>query len=340
VGRLGDRLGDRSPAVGDLLVDEARLRRHGGGSFVTGAGAVGDDGPDEALGDRDGAAGELEREADQGERKGEDAHGFALPTRRATKRAAVQNGLQALEAEGGAVEGKGAMQVRPVFPALAVALIAAAAVGPPAVAAPGEGGGTAVPTGGPGSGGGAVYGQPVPRSTKAARRAKRAKRAAARRERRSAERRARRQALGDSSGHRFPIAGPFGWGGPDSGFGAKRPGHRHQGQDLSAALGTPVVAPRAGTVEFVGYQARGAGHYVILDGDGEDFDYAFMHLRRGSITVTQGEQVALGQQLGEVGNTGSSSGPHLHFEIWVGGWYTGGHPIDPSALLQAWAGAA
>jgi murein DD-endopeptidase MepM/ murein hydrolase activator NlpD len=98
-----------------------------------------------------------------------------------------------------------------------------------------------------------------------------------------------------------------------------------------------VVAPRAGTVEHVGYQARGAGHYVILDGDGEDFDYAFMHLHRGSIAVVQGERVALGQQLGQVGSTGGSTGPHLHFEIWVGGWYAGGHPIDPLALLQAWA---
>jgi murein DD-endopeptidase MepM/ murein hydrolase activator NlpD len=228
------------------------------------------------------------------------------------------------------------MQVRPVFPALAVALIAAAAVGPPAVAAPGEGGGTGVPTGDAGSGGGAVYGQPAPeskRSTKGTRRAKRAKRA-------KRARRAQRQALGDSSGHVFPIAGPFDWGGPDSGFGAKRKGHRHQGQDLSAALGTPVVAPRAGTVEHIGYQARGAGHYVILDGDDEDFDYAFMHLRRGSIAVAQGQQVELGQPLGQVGNTGGSTGPHLHFEIWVGGWYTGGHPIDPLALLQAWAAGA
>lgn len=224
------------------------------------------------------------------------------------------------------------MQVRPLYPALAVALIAAAAVGPPAVAAPGEGGGTGVPTEGAGKGGGAVYGQPAPeskRSTRASRRTKRAKRA----------KRARRQALGDSSGHRFPIAGPFGWGGSDSGFGAKRKGHRHQGQDLTAALGTPVVAPRAGTVEHVGYQARGAGHYVILDGDGEDLDYAFMHLRRGSITVAQGQQVALGQQLGQVGSTGGSTGPHLHFEIWEGGWRDrGGKPVDPLPQLQAWLG--
>jgi murein DD-endopeptidase MepM/ murein hydrolase activator NlpD len=138
------------------------------------------------------------------------------------------------------------------------------------------------------------------------------------------------------SHHRFPIAGGFDFGGPGARFGAKRPGHRHQGQDLSAALGTPVVAPRGGVVEVVQYQARGAGHYVVVDGDDEDRDYVFMHLRTGSITLKAGDRVRSGQQIGEVGSTGASSGPHLHFEIWVGGWFAGGEPIDPLPLLRAW----
>jgi murein DD-endopeptidase MepM/ murein hydrolase activator NlpD len=139
------------------------------------------------------------------------------------------------------------------------------------------------------------------------------------------------------SHHAFPIAGAFDWGGEGSRVGAKRHGHSHQGQDLSAAEGTPVVAPRGGLVEAVQYQAAGAGHYVVLDSDDEDHDYVFMHLKTGSITVDEGERVRTGQVIGEVGNTGSSTGPHLHFEIWVGGWYTGGEPIDPLPLLQSWA---
>lgn len=140
-----------------------------------------------------------------------------------------------------------------------------------------------------------------------------------------------------TSDHAFPVAGPFSFGGDDGRFGAGRRGHIHQGQDITAAEGVPVVAPWAGTVEAVKYQAGGAGHYVVLDGDGEDRDYVFMHLRQGSVIVTKGAVVAKGQQLAEVGNTGSSTGAHLHFEIWIGGgWYTGGQPTDPLPFLQAW----
>ena len=138
--------------------------------------------------------------------------------------------------------------------------------------------------------------------------------------------------------HRFPIAGPFSWGGRGSRFGASRPGHVHQGQDLAAAEGTTLVAPRGGVVKVVRYQAAGAGHYLVLHGEGEDRDYVFMHLRAGSVAVQPGQRVRTGQRIGEVGSTGASSGAHLHFEVWQGGWYTGGLPIDPLPLLRQWPG--
>jgi murein DD-endopeptidase MepM/ murein hydrolase activator NlpD len=110
---------------------------------------------------------------------------------------------------------------------------------------------------------------------------------------------------------------------------------------MAAGEGTPVVAPRTGTVEVVRYQASGAGHYIVLDGEGEDRDYVFMHLRAGSVLVTEGQRVRIGAPLGQVGNSGVSLGPHLHFEVWVGGWwYTGGKPIDPLPLLRAWSRGA
>jgi murein DD-endopeptidase MepM/ murein hydrolase activator NlpD len=136
--------------------------------------------------------------------------------------------------------------------------------------------------------------------------------------------------------HRFPISGAHDFGGPDARFGAQRPGHKHQGQDISAAEGTPVVAPRAGLITWRAYQSGGAGHYLVLAGQGEPYNYVFMHLKTGSMLVRQGDQVNTGQPLAQVGSTGESSGPHLHFEIWDGPWYHGGHPIDPLPLLQQW----
>jgi murein DD-endopeptidase MepM/ murein hydrolase activator NlpD len=138
-------------------------------------------------------------------------------------------------------------------------------------------------------------------------------------------------------GHRFPLRGSFSFGGSGARFGADRGDHSHGGQDLPAAAGTPIVAPRGGLIEHVGYQASGAGHYVVLDGAGEDRDYVFMHMRSGSTRVRRGQRVVTGQRLGDVGNTGRSFGAHLHFEIWVGGgWYSGGHAVDPLPALRRW----
>jgi murein DD-endopeptidase MepM/ murein hydrolase activator NlpD len=141
------------------------------------------------------------------------------------------------------------------------------------------------------------------------------------------------------AGGAFPVQGAYSFGGPDSRFGAPRSGHVHQGQDIAAAEGTPVVSPRAGTVHWVAYQAEGAGHYVVINGD-DGRDYVFMHLQDGSTLVATGQPVAAGQRIASVGNTGESEGPHLHFEIWPGGWWASktSQPIDPLPQLQAWAG--
>lgn len=151
---------------------------------------------------------------------------------------------------------------------------------------------------------------------------------------------ARRMPRAPTTGHRFPLVGPFSYGGPGSRFGAGRPGHIHQGQDIQAPAGTPIVAPHGGTIRTVAYQAGGAGHYIVLRSDDENRDYVFMHLATGSTRVRVGDRVSTGQRLGDVGTTGSSTGPHLHFEVWVGGWYTGGKPVDPLPLLRSWDPAA
>jgi len=135
----------------------------------------------------------------------------------------------------------------------------------------------------------------------------------------------------------FPVAGPHTIGGADGGFGAGRPGHIHQGQDIPAAEGTPVVAPLAGTIVARDYQASAAGYYMTMDAvDGRSFFFA--HCEKSSFAVTLYQPVAAGQQLCRVGQTGSATGPHLHFEIWIGGWRrdAASHPVDPLAQLLAW----
>jgi murein DD-endopeptidase MepM/ murein hydrolase activator NlpD len=137
----------------------------------------------------------------------------------------------------------------------------------------------------------------------------------------------------------FPVAGAFDFGGAENRFGAGRVGHIHEGQDILAVGGLPVVAPYAGTISRTSYQASGAGEYVVLDAaDGRD--YFFAHCLRGSTVVAEGAAVAAGAPLCQVGATGTTDGAtHLHFEIWTVGWRVpGGAPIDPLPELRAWAG--
>ncbi|HKH17487.1 MAG TPA: M23 family metallopeptidase [Solirubrobacteraceae bacterium] len=137
----------------------------------------------------------------------------------------------------------------------------------------------------------------------------------------------------------FPVQGEYSFGGEEARFGAGRDGHVHQGQDITAAEGTPLVAPVAATVTWVAYQTGGAGHYVVMRG-GDGRDFVFMHLLGGSVVVAKGALLVAGAQFAQVGSTGSSSGPHLHFELWPDGWYSSGDskPVDPLPQLIAWAG--
>jgi murein DD-endopeptidase MepM/ murein hydrolase activator NlpD len=133
----------------------------------------------------------------------------------------------------------------------------------------------------------------------------------------------------------FPVRGSHDFGGPGAEFGAGRAGHIHQGQDVFAKCGTRMVAARGGRVKFKQYHSA-AGHYIVIDGDGTDVDYAYMHLDQPSPFST-GDRVYTGQTIGAVGDSGNAEGCHLHFELWSGpGWYDGGKPFDPLPSLRAW----
>jgi peptidoglycan hydrolase-like protein with peptidoglycan-binding domain len=137
-----------------------------------------------------------------------------------------------------------------------------------------------------------------------------------------------------SGSYVFPIRGWHSYGGSGSRFGAPRSGHRHQGQDIAASSGTPLVAVTSGTVYYRQYQAGGAGYYVVIRGN-DRRDYVYMHMR-GPAWVAPGERVRPGTRVGSVGSTGTSKGPHLHFEMWTAHWYAGGHPFDPLPYLKRW----
>jgi Peptidase family M23 len=135
---------------------------------------------------------------------------------------------------------------------------------------------------------------------------------------------------------RFPVAGPHRYG---EGFGAARSGHSHQGQDVFATCGTPLVAAQAGVVRFVGYEGA-AGHYLVIRSSDTGQDQVYMHLRDRA-RVREHETVAAGTPLGFVGATGDAQGCHLHFELWhAPGWYAGGKPFDPLPTLRAWEAEA
>ena len=136
-------------------------------------------------------------------------------------------------------------------------------------------------------------------------------------------------------GYIFPVRGPHDFGSSGSRFGAPRSGHTHQGQDVSADCGIPLVAARGGVVKYAGYQGA-AGNYIVIDGRGTGRDFVYMHLREPALFKT-GQRVRTGQKIGVVGETGDATGCHLHFEMWSPpGWYTGGSPFDPLPYLQKW----
>lgn len=108
---------------------------------------------------------------------------------------------------------------------------------------------------------------------------------------------------------------------------------KHSGQDFAVKSGTAVVAAHGGTVVKAGGNGAGDGPaygnaVVIKHGNGTFSQYA--HLSKVSVKV--GQVVKTGQRIAFSGNTGNSSGPHLHFEIRTTANY--GSAVDPVAFLR------
>ena len=110
----------------------------------------------------------------------------------------------------------------------------------------------------------------------------------------------------------------------------------HQGIDLAAPVGTPIYSPTDGAVVAVYDHAAGGRTLILRSADGA-VRYGFCHLQRIELLV--GQPVRRGQLVARSGNTGRSTGPHLHFSVktggrWVDGVYQGGGYVDPTPYLD------
>jgi len=143
----------------------------------------------------------------------------------------------------------------------------------------------------------------------------------------AAAQQAAQQAAAASSSSPAPVStGALGWpvAGPvTSGFGS-RWGRMHEGIDIGVSEGTPVHAADAGTVIYAGWMS-GYGNIVVID-HGNGLSTAYAH--NAQLLVGQGAAVAKGAVISLSGNTGHSTGPHVHFEV-----RQNGTPVDPLGYL-------
>ncbi|MDJ1371319.1 hypothetical protein C7K25_08055 [Gulosibacter molinativorax] len=109
----------------------------------------------------------------------------------------------------------------------------------------------------------------------------------------------------------------------------------HRGLDFSGAAGSPIGSIAAGIVIDVSpTDQSGLGVHVVVEHrvDGKMTRSVYAHMLTGSLTVSAGDVVVAGEKLGELGNTGASTGPHLHLEIVIEGTH-----VDPYTFLKKYA---
>jgi murein DD-endopeptidase MepM/ murein hydrolase activator NlpD len=120
----------------------------------------------------------------------------------------------------------------------------------------------------------------------------------------------------------FPVSGYYR---STSGFGP-RWGRMHEGHDWAGATGTPIHATADGVVVHAGRQG-GYGNLIKIRHE-FGFETRYAHLSR--IRVKVGQRVSRGERIGDMGNTGRSTGTHLHYEVRVGG-----NPVNPLKYIKA-----
>jgi murein DD-endopeptidase MepM/ murein hydrolase activator NlpD len=106
----------------------------------------------------------------------------------------------------------------------------------------------------------------------------------------------------------------------------------HEGIDWNPGRGFPIVAIADGVVSKVVTSGSSLGVYVVIDHviNGQSISSVYGHMENGSLTLSVGQEVRGGDQVGSVGSTGVTTAPHLHFELRIGG-----RAINPAAWLAA-----
>ena len=100
----------------------------------------------------------------------------------------------------------------------------------------------------------------------------------------------------------------------------------HMALDIAADYGSPVVAAASGRVVFAGWKSNGGGYQVWIN-HGSGLYTTYNHM--SSLSVGTGQSVDRGQRVGRIGSTGWATGPHLHFETWIGYPWNGGYQVNP-----------
>ena len=105
----------------------------------------------------------------------------------------------------------------------------------------------------------------------------------------------------------------------------------HPALDIAAPYGDPVLAAAAGVVTFAGWRNNGGGYQVWMS-HGNNLYTTYNHM--SAVTVAVGEHLSAGQQVGRIGMTGDATGPHCHFEVWIGPIWAGGTRVNPLNYLS------
>lgn len=111
-----------------------------------------------------------------------------------------------------------------------------------------------------------------------------------------------------------------------------RDGGFHRGIDLAGKRGTPIYAMADGVVLAAQDQGvEGFGGWVVIGHriDGREYSTVYGHMDPGGVRVVQGQHVAAGDNIATIGNSGQSTGPHVHVEVWEGNRLDGGTAVDP-----------